>query len=80
MSAIGKSLLLLDEVYNEDDTIAKINAVTMDSVRGFIDQIFDYTKMSAVFAGRIEKKKEIEHILEGFDGQAGEHIQVSGDV
>jgi hypothetical protein len=52
----------------------------MDSVRGFIDQIFDYTKMSAVFAGRIEKKKEIEHILEGFDGQAGEHIQVSGDV
>ena len=70
MSALGKSLLLLDEVYNEEETIAKIEAVTIDSVNALVDKIFDYSKMSAVFAGKIEKKNEIENFLEGFNGQA----------
>ncbi|MDD5016489.1 MAG: pitrilysin family protein [Eubacteriales bacterium] len=70
MSALGKSLLLLDEVYDEEETMAKIEAVSIDSVNALIDDIFDYSKMSAVFAGNIEKRKEIEQILEGFDGQA----------
>ena len=70
MSAIGKSLLLLDEVYDEDETIAKIDAVTIDGVNALIDQIFDYSRMSAVFAGKITKRAEIEKILEGFNGQA----------
>ena len=70
MSAIGKSLLLLDEEYDEVETINKIDAVTVESVNALIDNIFDYTKMSAVFAGKISKRKEIEKALEGFDGQA----------
>ena len=70
MSAIGKSLLLLDEVYDEKDTLAKIDAVSLESVNALIDTIFDYSKMSAVFAGKIEKRSEIEKILEGFHGQA----------
>jgi predicted Zn-dependent peptidase len=70
MSAMGKSLLLLDEVYNEQKTIKKIEAVTREKVNALIDKIFNYSKMSAVFAGKIEKKNEIEKNLEGFNGQA----------
>ncbi|MGI5849224.1 MAG: M16 family metallopeptidase [Christensenellales bacterium] len=70
MSALGKSLLLLDEVYDEQGTIAKIEAVTIDNVNRLIDKIFDYSKMSAVFAGKIEKRNEIEQFLGGFNGQA----------
>jgi len=80
MSAIGKSLILLDEVYDENKTIAKIDAVSIDRVNAMIDEIFDYKNMSAVFAGKIEKKKELEIFLEGLNGQAGEHIQVSESV
>ena len=80
MSAIGKSLILLDEVYDEQKTIAKIDAVTLDRVNAMIDEMFDYKKMSAVFAGKIEKKKELESFLEELNGQAGEHIQVSESV
>lgn len=80
MSAIGKSLILLDEVYDEQQTIAKIDAVTLERVNAMIDELFDYKKMSAVFAGKIEKKKELESFLEGLNGQAGEHIQVSESV
>ena len=70
MSAIGKSLLLLDKAYDEQETIEKIDAVTIESVNALIDSIFDYSKMSAVFAGKIEKRSEIEQLLEGFNGQA----------
>lgn len=66
MSAMGKSLLLLDEVYNEEETQKKIEAVTPERVDALIDKIFDFSKMSAVFAGKIEKKDEIERLLEGF--------------
>jgi predicted Zn-dependent peptidase len=68
MSALGKSLLLLDEVYNEEETQRKIAAVTPESVDRLIDKIFDFSKMSAVFAGKIEKRDEIEKLLEGFNG------------
>ena len=74
MSSLGKSLLLLDEVYDEQDNINKIEAVSLDRVNALIDQIFDYSHMSAVFTGKIEKKNEIESFLEGLNGQAGQHI------
>jgi predicted Zn-dependent peptidase len=80
MSSLGKSLLLLDEIYDEQDNINKIEAVSIDRVNAMIDEIFDYSQMSAVFTGKIEKKKEIESFLEGLNGQAGEHIQISADV
>ena len=70
MSAMGKSLLLLDEIYDEEETIKKIEAVSLDRVNALIDRIFEYPKMSAVFAGKIEKRSEIEKELEGFNGQA----------
>jgi predicted Zn-dependent peptidase len=66
MSSMGKSLLLLDEIYNEEETQRKIEAVTPERVDALIDKIFDFSKMSAVFAGKIEKRDEIEHLLEGF--------------
>ena len=81
MSALGKTQLLLDEVYDEQENLGKIDAVSLDRVNAMIDEIFDYTRMSAVFAGKIEKKKEIESFLEGgLNGQAGEHIQISEPV
>jgi len=70
MSAMGKSLLLLDEIYDEEETIKKIESVSLDRVNALIDRIFEYPKMSAVFAGNIEKRSEIEKELEGFNGQA----------
>jgi predicted Zn-dependent peptidase len=66
MSAMGKSLLLLDEVYDEAETQKKIAAVTPERVDALIDRIFDFSKMSAVFAGKIEKRNEIEQLLEAF--------------
>lgn len=66
MSALGKSLLLLGEVYDEQETMRKIKAVTMQQVNALIDNIFDYSKLSAVFAGNIEKRKELEDFMEGF--------------
>jgi len=60
MSAIGKSLLLLDEVYDEEETMDKIRAVSRDRVNSLIDSIFDYGKMSAVFAGKIEDRAALE--------------------
>jgi len=68
MSSLGKTLLLLDEQYDDKQTMKKIEAVTIESVDNLIDKIFDFSKMSAVFAGKIEKKSEIEKLLEGFDG------------
>ncbi len=65
MSALGKSMLTLNEEYDELDTIRKIKAVSRERVNALIDSIFDYSKMSAVFAGKIEKRKEIEVLLEG---------------
>lgn len=65
MAAHGKSLLLLGEEYDEITTIEKIKAVTLDRVNALIDDIFNYDKMSAVFAGNIEKRNELEKILEG---------------
>lgn len=66
MSAMGKSLLLLDEQYDDAETMRKIEAVTVERVDNLIDKIFDFSKMSAVFAGKIEKRNEIEQLLEGF--------------
>jgi predicted Zn-dependent peptidase len=80
MSALGKSLLLLDEVYDEQDTINKIEAISIERVNAMIDEIFDYTHMSSVFAGKIEKKNEIEAFLEGINGQAREYIHIPTQV
>ena len=66
MSATGKSLLLLNEEYDDKETMRKIEAVTIERVDQLIDEIFDFSKMSAVFAGKIEKRSEIEQLLEGF--------------
>lgn len=63
MSALGKSLLLLDEIYDEKETMRKIEAITLDRVNSLIDRIFDYNKMSAVFAGKIEKRNELEELI-----------------
>lgn len=63
MSAIGKSLLLLDEVYDEEETKRKIDEISRDRVNGLIDSIFDYGKMSAVFAGKIDKQSELEALI-----------------
>lgn len=63
MSALGKSLLLLDEIYDEKETMRKIEAITLDRVNSLVDRIFDYNKMSAVFAGKIEKRNELEELI-----------------
>lgn len=74
MSATGKSLLLLNKVYDERETIAKIDAVTRECVAEMIDRVFHYDRMSAVFAGKLEKRPQLERFLEGINGQAGKHI------
>jgi predicted Zn-dependent peptidase len=66
MSATGKTLLLQDEEYDDKEMMRKIEAVSIERVNQLIDEVFDFPKMSAVFAGKIEKKDEIERLLEGF--------------
>ncbi len=80
MSAMGKSQLLLDTVYDEAEILEKINAVTPSRVADIIDKVFDFDKMSAVFAGKIENREKLDDCLEGFYGQAGKYIRVSEAV
>ncbi|MHB1315370.1 MAG: M16 family metallopeptidase [Christensenellales bacterium] len=52
MTSLGKSMLLLGKVYNQEDMLAKIEAVTMDDIHRIIPMIFDTNIMAAAIVGK----------------------------
>lgn len=52
MFSIGKNTLLLDRVYTPEETLANIEGVTMDDIRGVSQLITDVSQYSAVLVGR----------------------------
>lgn len=52
MRLYGKAAILKNEVYDVNEKIAAVNAVTVDDVKRAIDYCFDFEKASAAYVGR----------------------------
>ena len=55
MSALGKSLLLLDEVVTPDEVVERIRAVTLEDVRELVRTHFDRDRMATAMVGRMAR-------------------------
>lgn len=54
MQAAGRSLLLNKPIYTCDETLEKIDAVTLDSTAEIIDKIFDVSGLSVAAVGPVD--------------------------
>ena len=52
MTSIGKSMLLLGKTHTEEETIAKIEAVTAESVQAILSDVLDTSSMCASIVGK----------------------------
>lgn len=51
MRANAKSVVMTGEVYDLDESLAKINALTMSDIRNAVEDIFDFGKVAAGYVG-----------------------------
>lgn len=58
MMSIGKSKLLNGRIFTEEETVSRIEAVTMEGVRDVIPQSFNFDLMTAAFVGRLNGKAD----------------------
>ncbi len=66
MNALGKAQLLLNRLYSEEETIKRIEAVTMEDVRDITRKVLDLEQLSLVCVGRMGKQeKEIRKLCLG---------------
>ncbi len=63
MHSLGKSELLLGEIFTPDEVLAKIDAVTEESVKEVIESVFVLDRMSTAVVGNIKKEKDLEKLL-----------------
>ncbi|MDD3244477.1 MAG: pitrilysin family protein, partial [Eubacteriales bacterium] len=63
MNAMGKNLLLHDRVIGEEETMEKINAVTLEDVRACAARILDPAYLAAAGVGRIAQAEQMKGIL-----------------
>lgn len=64
MNVIGKVALLQNKIYNEQETIRRIESVTMEDVLSVIPKALDDSCLSGAFVGRVEKyQKQMETLL-----------------
>ena len=59
MLLYGKELIYSGKLYDFEDRIEKVNAVTMDDVFNAIDIGFDESRMAAAVVGKVDKPLEI---------------------
>lgn len=76
MNAIGKRMLLLDEEYDLDTIISRIECVTIEDVERMIECVFDSRHVVLAAAGRTAKmestlKETFERWLSNDGGQTG---------
>ena len=62
MSAMGKSLLLTNRVYSDDEILKFIKYVTYEDVRQVIDEIIKPDDLTAAYVGKVEEKDKLEKI------------------
>ncbi len=58
MMSLGRSELLLNKQYDEEETLQRIENVRMEDVEKIIPIVLDEKHMSSVFVGRVEARKE----------------------
>ena len=64
MNAIGKVLLLQKREYNEQETLSRIECVTMDDIQRIIPVCLDTKNLCAAFVGRVDANaKELEALI-----------------
>ncbi|MBZ4668568.1 MAG: hypothetical protein PWP07_425 [Epulopiscium sp.] len=66
MSSIGRSQLMLNKVRTPDEIIEKVDAVTEERIALLIDQLFDFSKISASIVGKLDtiNLKEIKALCQ----------------
>lgn len=62
MSSMGKSLLLTDKVYSDDEVLKFIKDVTHDDVNAVIEEIIKPDDLTATYVGKVEEKEKLEKI------------------
>ncbi|MDL2258295.1 insulinase family protein [Eubacteriales bacterium OttesenSCG-928-K08] len=64
MNALGKTLLLLNREYNEQEAIRRIEAVTQEDIMRVIPKVLDIENLATVCVGKLKKQeKEIRALL-----------------
>ncbi len=65
MNAIGKSALLTDTVYSDEEIIEMVSAVTMDDVARVIDEIIKPDDVTATYVGKLADKNALRAVTNG---------------
>jgi len=63
MNSIGANLLMLDRVSTPDETVAKIDAITLDSLYAVCERVFKLDEMSLSLVGRGVDELDGEKLL-----------------
>ncbi len=64
MQALGKSQTLLGHVDSQEETLRKLDAVTLDDIHRIIPKIFDFDTLNADFVGNIADEKALAGLCE----------------
>ncbi|MEX1307239.1 MAG: pitrilysin family protein [Eubacteriales bacterium] len=64
MQALGKSQTLLGHVDSQEETLRKLEAVTLDDIHRVVPKIFDFDSLNADFVGNIADKKALAKLCE----------------
>ncbi len=64
MQSLGKSQLLLGHVDSQQETLRKLDAVTLEDVHRIIPKIFDFSTLNADFIGNIADEKALRKLCE----------------
>lgn len=65
-SAIGKSALLKDKLYSDDEILNKIDSVTMDDIMEILPHVADFDNITGAFVGRMTKQEQqIQKMITG---------------
>lgn len=58
MNALGKTALLLNRLYSEEETLRRIESVTMEDIQRIAPYVLDESNMATVCVGRVNKLED----------------------
>lgn len=58
MNALGKNALLLNRLYDQQETIRRIESVTMEDIRRILPMVLDENNMATVCVGKVKKQEQ----------------------
>ncbi len=68
MSALGKNMILADELFDANEQLSKIDAVTIDGVNAFIKELFSSKSVCSAYVGKDPKIDVMSLIKENLNG------------